>query len=100
MRRHYFNIDIHQLQAVCNAWYSCSLWTSHFMYFFFCLLGGQVVQFRLASCGQDSHLKIWAINKFSYGGKKMFYYVEAEYISLSLSGSGSQMIFCHVYSTQ
>ncbi|XP_031162286.1 WD repeat, SAM and U-box domain-containing protein 1 isoform X2 [Sander lucioperca] len=33
--------------------------------------GGQVVQFRLASCGQDSHLKIWAINKFSSGGYKM-----------------------------
>uniref|UniRef100_A0A3B4VE86 WD repeat, SAM and U-box domain-containing protein 1 n=1 Tax=Seriola dumerili TaxID=41447 RepID=A0A3B4VE86_SERDU len=27
---------------------------------------GQVVQFRLASCGQDSLLKIWAINKFTY----------------------------------
>ncbi|XP_074470625.1 WD repeat, SAM and U-box domain-containing protein 1-like isoform X2 [Sebastes fasciatus] len=33
--------------------------------------GGQVVQFRLASCGQDSLLKIWAINKFSSGGYKM-----------------------------
>ncbi|XP_047436473.1 WD repeat, SAM and U-box domain-containing protein 1 [Mugil cephalus] len=33
--------------------------------------GGQVVQFRLASCGQDSHLKIWAINKFSSGAYKM-----------------------------
>ncbi|XP_069030628.1 WD repeat, SAM and U-box domain-containing protein 1 isoform X1 [Embiotoca jacksoni] len=35
------------------------------------LSGGQVVQFRLASCGQDSHLKIWAINKFSSGAYKM-----------------------------
>ncbi|XP_054466231.1 WD repeat, SAM and U-box domain-containing protein 1 isoform X2 [Anoplopoma fimbria] len=33
--------------------------------------GGQVVQFRLASCGQDSLLKIWAINKFISGGYKM-----------------------------
>ncbi|XP_068435523.1 WD repeat, SAM and U-box domain-containing protein 1 isoform X3 [Clinocottus analis] len=35
------------------------------------LSGGQVVQFRLASCGQDSLLKIWAINKFTSGGYKM-----------------------------
>ncbi|XP_034534893.1 WD repeat, SAM and U-box domain-containing protein 1 isoform X2 [Notolabrus celidotus] len=35
------------------------------------LSGGQVVQFRLASCGQDSQLKIWAINNFSSGGYKM-----------------------------
>ncbi|XP_029951332.1 WD repeat, SAM and U-box domain-containing protein 1 isoform X2 [Salarias fasciatus] len=33
--------------------------------------GGQVVQFQLASCGQDSLLKIWTINKFSSGGCKM-----------------------------
>ena len=33
-----------------------------------CVVGGQVVQFPLASCGQDSHLKIWAINMFSSGG--------------------------------
>uniref|UniRef100_A0A8C6WH71 WD repeat, SAM and U-box domain-containing protein 1 n=1 Tax=Neogobius melanostomus TaxID=47308 RepID=A0A8C6WH71_9GOBI len=32
---------------------------------------GQVVQFRLASCGQDSLLKIWAINKLSTGAFKM-----------------------------
>ncbi|XP_062237062.1 WD repeat, SAM and U-box domain-containing protein 1 isoform X1 [Platichthys flesus] len=32
---------------------------------------GQVVQFRLASCGQDSHLKIWAINKLTPGAYKM-----------------------------
>ncbi|KAK5619748.1 hypothetical protein CRENBAI_008095 [Crenichthys baileyi] len=35
------------------------------------LSGGQVVQFRLASCGQDCHLKIWAISKFASGGFKM-----------------------------
>ncbi|XP_039983704.1 WD repeat, SAM and U-box domain-containing protein 1 isoform X1 [Xiphias gladius] len=35
------------------------------------LSGDRVVQFRLASCGQDSHLKIWAINKFSSGACKM-----------------------------
>lgn len=33
--------------------------------------GGQVVQFRMASCGQDSLLKIWAINKLSGGACKM-----------------------------
>ncbi|XP_054627853.1 WD repeat, SAM and U-box domain-containing protein 1 isoform X1 [Dunckerocampus dactyliophorus] len=27
----------------------------------------QVVQFHLASCGQDNHVKIWAINKMSSG---------------------------------
>ncbi|XP_030614247.1 WD repeat, SAM and U-box domain-containing protein 1 isoform X1 [Archocentrus centrarchus] len=35
------------------------------------LSGGQVVQFRLASCGQDSLLKIWAVNKLSSGAFKM-----------------------------
>ncbi|XP_049450672.1 WD repeat, SAM and U-box domain-containing protein 1 isoform X4 [Epinephelus fuscoguttatus] len=35
------------------------------------LSGGQVVQFHLASCGQDSLLKIWVINKFNSGGYKM-----------------------------
>ncbi|MED6240056.1 WD repeat, SAM and U-box domain-containing protein 1 [Ataeniobius toweri] len=35
------------------------------------LSGGQVVQFRLASCGQDCLLKIWAISKFASGGFKM-----------------------------
>ncbi|KAF6732651.1 WD repeat, SAM and U-box domain-containing protein 1 [Oryzias melastigma] len=35
------------------------------------LSGAQVVQFRVASCGQDCHLKIWAINKFSSGACKM-----------------------------
>ncbi|XP_034416204.1 WD repeat, SAM and U-box domain-containing protein 1 isoform X2 [Cyclopterus lumpus] len=35
------------------------------------LSGGQVVQFCLASCGQDSLLKIWAITKFTSGGSKM-----------------------------
>lgn len=35
---------------------------------FLCLLGGQVVQFQLASCGQDSHLKIWTIDSFYTGG--------------------------------
>ncbi|XP_058484847.1 WD repeat, SAM and U-box domain-containing protein 1-like isoform X1 [Solea solea] len=33
--------------------------------------GGHVVQFILASCGQDTHLKIWAVNKFSSGVWKM-----------------------------
>ncbi|XP_041839495.1 WD repeat, SAM and U-box domain-containing protein 1 isoform X2 [Melanotaenia boesemani] len=35
------------------------------------LSGGHVVQFRMASCGQDCLLKIWAINKFSAGACKM-----------------------------
>ncbi|KAL7406824.1 hypothetical protein ABVT39_027038 [Epinephelus coioides] len=35
------------------------------------LSGGHVVQFHLASCGQDSLLKIWVINKFNSGGYKM-----------------------------
>ncbi|KAM9765174.1 WD repeat, SAM and U-box domain-containing protein 1 isoform 2-T6 [Menidia menidia] len=35
------------------------------------LSGGQLVQFRLASCGQDCHLKIWAVNKFTSGGCKL-----------------------------
>lgn len=48
----------------------------------FCLSGGQVVQFRLASCGQDSHLKIWAINKFSSGGGVTYLYILG-YLSLS-----------------
>ncbi|XP_029935885.1 WD repeat, SAM and U-box domain-containing protein 1 [Myripristis murdjan] len=30
-----------------------------------------VVQFHLASCGQDSHLRIWAINKSGSGAYKM-----------------------------
>ncbi|KAM4592877.1 WD repeat, SAM and U-box domain-containing protein 1 isoform 1-T3 [Odontesthes bonariensis] len=34
------------------------------------LSGGQVVRFRLASCGQDCQLKVWAVNKFSSGGCK------------------------------
>ncbi|XP_035485020.1 WD repeat, SAM and U-box domain-containing protein 1 isoform X2 [Scophthalmus maximus] len=35
------------------------------------LSGGHAVQFRLASCGQDNHLKIWAINRFGSGAYKM-----------------------------
>ncbi|KAG7222332.1 hypothetical protein INR49_026758 [Caranx melampygus] len=33
--------------------------------------GGEVVQFHLASCGQDSLLKVWSINKFTSGVYKM-----------------------------
>ncbi|XP_061669915.1 WD repeat, SAM and U-box domain-containing protein 1 isoform X2 [Syngnathoides biaculeatus] len=32
---------------------------------------GQVVRFHLASCGQDSHVKIWAVNKLSSGAFRM-----------------------------
>ncbi|XP_056269101.1 WD repeat, SAM and U-box domain-containing protein 1 isoform X2 [Pseudoliparis swirei] len=35
------------------------------------LSGGEVVQFRLASCGQDSLLKIWVVTKITSGGAKM-----------------------------
>uniref|UniRef100_A0A3B5L356 WD repeat, SAM and U-box domain-containing protein 1 n=1 Tax=Xiphophorus couchianus TaxID=32473 RepID=A0A3B5L356_9TELE len=37
------------------------------------ILSGEnsIVQFHLASCGQDCHLKIWVINKFTSGGFDM-----------------------------
>lgn len=40
--------------------------------FFFLFLGNQVVQFRLASCGQDCYLKVWVLNKFPSGGTNVF----------------------------
>lgn len=39
------------------------------------LLDGQAVHFRLASCGQDSHLKIWTIIRSSSGGKATYLYL-------------------------
>ncbi|KAJ0056384.1 hypothetical protein NL108_006904, partial [Boleophthalmus pectinirostris] len=49
--------------------------------------GGQVVQFRLASCGQDSLLKIWAINKLSGGAYKM-------QLLHSLTGQSAPVLSC------
>ncbi|XP_073320854.1 WD repeat, SAM and U-box domain-containing protein 1 isoform X1 [Pagrus major] len=63
-----WNLDMNQLHAEKNAHdlgVTCCTFAPSI------LSGGQVVQFRLASCGQDSHLKIWAINKLSPGAYKM-----------------------------
>ncbi|XP_008402654.1 WD repeat, SAM and U-box domain-containing protein 1 [Poecilia reticulata] len=51
----------------------------------------QVVQFRLASCGQDCHLKIWVINKFTYGGFDMV-------LLHTLTGQTAP-VFCCAYSS-
>ncbi|XP_008283023.1 WD repeat, SAM and U-box domain-containing protein 1 isoform X3 [Stegastes partitus] len=61
------------------------------------LSGGEVVQFHLASCGQDSHLKIWAINKFSSGAYKMqllhtFVYHSAPVLSCAYSSDGQLLV--------
>ncbi|KAM3877494.1 WD repeat, SAM and U-box domain-containing protein 1 [Diretmus argenteus] len=63
-----WDLDMNQLHAEKNAHdlgVTCCTFAPNI------LSGGQVVQFRLASCGQDSHLKIWAINKSISGGYKM-----------------------------
>ncbi|KAI3377511.1 hypothetical protein L3Q82_008684, partial [Scortum barcoo] len=63
-----WNLDMNQLHAEKNAHdlgVTCCTFDPNI------LSGGQVVQFRLASCGQDSLLKIWAINKLSSGAYKM-----------------------------
>ncbi|XP_040890108.1 WD repeat, SAM and U-box domain-containing protein 1 isoform X1 [Toxotes jaculatrix] len=63
-----WDLDMNQLHAEKNAHdlgVTCCTFAPNI------LSGGQVVQFRLASCGQDSHLKIWAINKFNSGAYKM-----------------------------
>ncbi|XP_037835833.1 WD repeat, SAM and U-box domain-containing protein 1 isoform X2 [Kryptolebias marmoratus] len=63
-----WDLDLNQLHAEKNAHdlgVSCCAFAPSI------LSGGQLVQFRLASCGQDSHLKIWAVNKFSSGAFKM-----------------------------
>uniref|UniRef100_A0A8C9ZWM4 WD repeat, SAM and U-box domain-containing protein 1 n=1 Tax=Sander lucioperca TaxID=283035 RepID=A0A8C9ZWM4_SANLU len=65
-----WDLDMNQLLAEKNAHdlgVTCCIFAPN-------ILSGEnhcFVQFRLASCGQDSHLKIWAINKFSSGGYKM-----------------------------
>uniref|UniRef100_A0A1A7X4Z7 WD repeat, SAM and U-box domain-containing protein 1 n=1 Tax=Iconisemion striatum TaxID=60296 RepID=A0A1A7X4Z7_9TELE len=63
-----WNLDMNQLHAEKNAHdlgVSCCTFAPSI------LSGGQLVQFHLASCGQDCHLKIWAINKFRSGAYKM-----------------------------
>ncbi|XP_029313781.1 WD repeat, SAM and U-box domain-containing protein 1 [Cottoperca gobio] len=63
-----WDLDMNQLHAEKNAHdlgVTCCTFDPSI------LSDGQVVQFCLASCGQDSHLKIWTINKSSSGGYKM-----------------------------
>ncbi|XP_029981141.1 WD repeat, SAM and U-box domain-containing protein 1 isoform X2 [Sphaeramia orbicularis] len=63
-----WDLNLNQLHAEKNAHdlgVSCCTFAPDI------LSGGPVVQFRLASCGQDSLLKIWAVIKFSYGAYKM-----------------------------
>ncbi|XP_042263323.1 WD repeat, SAM and U-box domain-containing protein 1 isoform X1 [Thunnus albacares] len=63
-----WDLDMNQLHAEKNAHdlgVTCCAFAPSI------LSGSQVVQFHLASCGQDSHLKIWAINKFGSGAYKM-----------------------------
>ncbi|XP_028256860.1 WD repeat, SAM and U-box domain-containing protein 1 [Parambassis ranga] len=63
-----WDLDMNQLLVEKNAHdlgVSCCTFSP-------CILsGGQIVEFQLASCGQDSHLKIWAINKLHSGAYKM-----------------------------
>ncbi|KAJ4947916.1 hypothetical protein JOQ06_009945 [Pogonophryne albipinna] len=63
-----WDLDMNQLHAEKNAHdlgVTCCTFAPSI------LSGGQSVQFCLASCGQDSHLKIWAVNKSGCGGYKM-----------------------------
>uniref|UniRef100_A0A3Q2YEW2 WD repeat, SAM and U-box domain-containing protein 1 n=1 Tax=Hippocampus comes TaxID=109280 RepID=A0A3Q2YEW2_HIPCM len=61
-----WDLDLNQLHAEKNAHdlgVTCCAFAPNI------LSDSQVVQFHLASCGQDSHVKIWAMNKLSSGGK-------------------------------
>ncbi|XP_045888381.1 WD repeat, SAM and U-box domain-containing protein 1 isoform X2 [Micropterus dolomieu] len=63
-----WDLDLNQLHAEKNAHdlgVTCCTFAPSI------LSGGQVVQFHLASCGQDSLLKIWTINKFYSGAYNM-----------------------------
>lgn len=63
-----WDLELNQLHAEKNAHdlgVSCCTFSPDL------LSDGQMVQFRLASCGQDSLLKIWAVNKLSCGAYKM-----------------------------
>lgn len=48
---------------------------------------GHVVQFQLASCGQDSQLKIWIISKSNIGGCKM-------HLQHTLTGQSAPVLSC------
>ncbi|XP_037103349.1 WD repeat, SAM and U-box domain-containing protein 1 isoform X1 [Syngnathus acus] len=63
-----WDLDMNQLHAEKNAHdlgVTCCAFAPSI------LSDSQVVQFHLASCGQDSHVKIWALNKLSSGAFKM-----------------------------
>ncbi|XP_029353257.1 WD repeat, SAM and U-box domain-containing protein 1 isoform X2 [Echeneis naucrates] len=63
-----WDLDMNQLHAEKNAHdlgVTCCTFAP-------CILSSdRIVQFQLASCGQDSLLKIWVIKKFSSGAHKM-----------------------------
>ncbi|XP_070696971.1 WD repeat, SAM and U-box domain-containing protein 1 isoform X2 [Pempheris klunzingeri] len=83
-----WDLDMNQLQVEKNAHdlgVTCCAFAPSI------LSGGSVVQFRLASCGQDSQLKIWAINKFSSGAYKM-------QLLHTLTGQSAPVLSC-VYSS-
>ncbi|KAM6942529.1 WD repeat, SAM and U-box domain-containing protein 1 [Xenentodon cancila] len=63
-----WDLNMNQLHAEKNAH---DLGVSCCMFAPTILTGGQIVQLRLASCGQDCHLKIWTITKFCSGAYKM-----------------------------
>ncbi|KAL1021877.1 hypothetical protein UPYG_G00019200 [Umbra pygmaea] len=51
------------------------------------LSGGDVLQFRLASCGQDSTLKIWTVSRSNQGSCKM-------HLIHSLTGQAAPVLSC------
>ncbi|XP_076011436.1 WD repeat, SAM and U-box domain-containing protein 1 [Genypterus blacodes] len=63
-----WDLDVKQLHAVKNA-HDLGVTCCSFAPYIHG--GGQTVQFRLASCGQDSHLKIWTITMSTSGVYKM-----------------------------
>lgn len=73
--------------------------------FCFCLSDGQVVQFHLASCGQDNHLKIWMINKFNTGGKSSslsvsihrLWWICAKTVNLFMQAHSACVKFCRIW---
>ncbi|XP_061609355.1 WD repeat, SAM and U-box domain-containing protein 1 [Phyllopteryx taeniolatus] len=63
-----WDLDMNQLHAEKNAHdlgVTCCTFAPNI------LSDSQVVQFHLASCGQDSHVKIWAMTKLSSGAFRM-----------------------------
>uniref|UniRef100_A0A8C5H3G5 WD repeat, SAM and U-box domain-containing protein 1 n=1 Tax=Gouania willdenowi TaxID=441366 RepID=A0A8C5H3G5_GOUWI len=76
-----WDLDMNQLHAEKNAHdlgVSCCTFSP----------SGQVVQFNLASCGQDSLLKIWLINKFTYGGSCKMHLMH------TLTGQSAPVLSC------